>query len=90
MGLKKVKTLDVSFPIGELTRTIRLIKFNWGIYACVDDELKDHRHMYQYRRFCICPTFPTIRDNVERSLKWFKANPTLIKETISKWNKTRN
>ena len=81
---------NTSYVIGELVRTIRINVLDWGVYAVVRDKTKNSQNArYGERNFRKTKNYPTIEDNIERAMKYYRSPQSSI-DFIKKCYKLKN
>lgn len=81
---------NTSYVIGELVRTIRINVLDWGVYAVVRDKTKNSQNFrYLERNFKKTKNYPTIEDNIERAMKYYRSPQSSI-DFIKKSYKLKN
>lgn len=65
---------EFRLKIGKLlNRVVRLTKYDWGIYAVVEDRTEGYKNAkFSSRKFQICERYPTIEDCEQRAMKYYK------------------
>lgn len=83
----------VHFTINDLSRTIRIKAYDWGVNAVIEDKrIGQTRGKFYQRNFKLTASYPTIESNIQRALKHFnspeEAMPYILK--LYESNKTRD
>lgn len=74
--------MKVTFKIGEyLIRTLDVSIYDWGVRVVSKDKNpKSVNYSFDARNFKITKNYPTIKSNIKRGMKFFKANDSIIED----------
>ena len=78
--------ITTTFKIGELTRTLNVHVFSWGVQVVIEDKTPHwiNRH-FDARNFHLTKNYPTIESNIKRGMSYFKAPKDNVDEIIKNY-----
>lgn len=85
-----MQKIEVTFKINILQRTLYIETYDWGVKVVCKDEVQPHNAAFVARNFKLTEKCPTIKDNIIRGMKYFKATEKTIEVALSEYKEPEN